>query len=101
MRVPDGATVMAEGSLVSSDVGGGERVVLSIDRGMYFGLDEVASHIWELIQSPARVEEIHASVLAEFDVTETRAIEDVDGFLGDLIDHGLARVVHVEDPGAR
>ena len=99
MRVPDGSRVVADTSHVSSDLGGGERVLLSIERGLYYGLDEVGSFIWEMIQAATTVDEIRAAVLTRFDVDEERVAVDVDRFLGELIDGGLATVMDVEDQG--
>jgi len=45
-----------------------EVVMLSPDRGAYFGLNRVGSRIWELLTQPRQVADLCDALTAEFDV---------------------------------
>jgi hypothetical protein len=92
--------VVASRSLVSSDLGEGERIILSTE-GIYFGLDGVASFIWDLIQEPVSIADVCDAVVTEFEVDAARAADDVTGFVDGLIQNDLAKVVHAETSGGR
>jgi hypothetical protein len=59
----------------------GELVLLDLQSGTYFGLNEVGSRIWELMESPVSVAEINAKLLDEFEVSDVVLAADVDAFL--------------------
>ncbi len=79
--------VSASGNL-SSELGE-EVVVLDIDRGMYYGLNPVASFIWGRLGEPTSVGELRAAVLEEFDIDESTCRADLDELLAGLLKAGL------------
>jgi hypothetical protein len=85
------STVVASKEQVSSDLAG-ETVLLSMQSAMYYGLDEVASRIWELVREPIRVSEVRDAILAEYDVEPERCEADVLAFLRELAGKGLIEV---------
>lgn len=89
-------TVVAAKGQVSSDLGG-EVAILDLERGTYYGLDEVGTRIWELVQEPTAVSEVQATVVEEYDVEPARAERDVLALLQRLVDEGLVEV-HDEAP---
>jgi len=70
----------------------GEVVMMSVERGNYYGLDEVGSRIWALIDSPKRVAEVCDILVSEFDVERATCEGDVVRFLEELADQGLVVV---------
>lgn len=54
-------------------------------------VNEVASRIWELLQSPTSIERIARTLADEFAVSPDRASEDVAEFLASLSDRGLVQ----------
>lgn len=52
---------------ISSELNG-EVVILNLSSGVYYGLNEVGTRIWELIQQPCRFNELHNVLLEEYDV---------------------------------
>jgi hypothetical protein len=74
----------------------GEVLMMHIDSGNYYGLNEVASFIWNQLGEPRSVAELCAAVQAEFDVDEQRCMADALGFLQDMIQDGLAQVLAPE-----
>jgi hypothetical protein len=71
---------------------------MHIESGNYFGLNEVASFIWNQLERPLTIAEICAAVLSEFDVDEARCETDALAFLQGMVEDDLAQVVTAE-PG--
>ena len=70
----------------------GEVVILDVDEGVYFGLADVGTLIWKLLQTPRRVSEIVDCIVSEYDVTRQVAETDVVALLTDLAERGLVDV---------
>ena len=68
---------------------GEEEVILDLASGVYYGLNNVGSRIWELIQKPTAVGQIVDVVLAEYDVDRDQCIDAVNKFLSEMAEHGL------------
>lgn len=66
----------------------GETVMMSIDRGEYYGLDAIGSEIWALLEKPRSVAEICAAMGARYEVEPEVCERDVLGFLGELVADG-------------
>ena len=62
----------------------GQTVLLRLEDGGYYALDEVGAMIWELCDGSRAVAEIVAILCAEFDAPEPTVREDVLEFIGDL-----------------
>ena len=65
------SVVMVSKKQVSADLGG-EMAILSVKRGVYYGLNEIGTKIWHLIQQPHKVCDILDAILSEFDVERER-----------------------------
>ncbi|MEN8144869.1 MAG: PqqD family protein [Gemmatimonadota bacterium] len=89
------ASVVATSDQVSADLDG-EVVILHLGGGEYFGLDEVAARVWELISSPAIVGDIEQTLLAEYDVEASECRNDLDYLLASLDDRGLIEIVDAD-----
>lgn len=67
----------------------GEAVILQLDAGMYFGLDPVATRLWQLIAQHGHLRPVLAAALDEFDV-EPRTLErDLLELVGRLAERRL------------
>jgi len=85
------SVVAAAKDQVSSDLAG-EAVILSLQTGMYYGLDQVAAHIWELLRTPTSVADIRDTILQQFDVEPEACERDVLTFLRQLAEQGLIEI---------
>ena len=47
----------------------GEKVMMSIDKGEYYGLDATGTEIWALFETPRSVAEICAAMVARYQVS--------------------------------
>lgn len=76
--------------LLEADVNG-EIVALHIDKGQCYGMNNVASRIWQLLAQPTSAEEICATLAGEYEVDPETCRADVDALLADLKAEGLIR----------
>ena len=86
----DNIPLIRNPDLVSADMDG-ETVMLSIERGEYFGLGGIGTHIWELIGQPVSVAQIIDAICQEYEVNEDRCKTDVHRFLQELLEFDLIR----------
>lgn len=69
---------------------GDEVVLLHMDSGRYYGLDEVGARFWELMtESDGSPEATISSLLAEFEVDEATLRADLQRLLLELTDANL------------
>ncbi|GIM27393.1 hypothetical protein CPJCM30710_00590 [Clostridium polyendosporum] len=59
----------------------GEKVMMNLESGQYFVLNDVGSRIWELIEAPITVNEVINKLLDEYDVDYKSCEEAVIAFL--------------------
>lgn len=68
----------------------GEAVVLSLDSSTYFGLNQVGTAIWQLVEQHGRVSEVADALARQYDVSHERARADVIDLMTQLVEKGLA-----------
>lgn len=79
---------------VHSQEVGGETVLLDLQSESYFGLDEVGTRIWQLLQVNGDMVSIFNTILNEYDVDEEKLRQDLDDLIQKLLEEGL---VSIED----
>lgn len=67
----------------------GETVLLDMQSENYFGLDEVASRIWQLICAGSTTRVIYDTLLSEYDVAAQKLEKDLHDCLKYLVTAGL------------
>lgn len=70
----------------------GEAVVLELESGRYFGLNETGTRMWLLLQEHGAVEPALHAMLAEYDVTEERLRKEMLSFVDTLSSQRLLEV---------
>lgn len=75
----------------------GEAVLLEPDDGEYFGLNDLGTQLWELLESPKRVADLQEWMLERFEVEDSIAERDLQAFLSDLLEAGLIEVRQPDD----
>jgi len=91
MTLPLSTTITRHPDMLSAEIGG-EAVMMSIENGAYFGLNPVATRIWDLIEQPKTVAELVQVITDEYEVEAAQCEADVQGFVSDMIERGLAQV---------
>ena len=76
---------------VSCDLSG-ESAILNLKAGVYYGLNEVGTRIWKLIQEPRRVGELRDAILEEYEVEPDRCEADIIALLQAFMENGLIEV---------
>lgn len=67
----------------------GESVVLNLETGMYYGLDEVGTRAWRAIEPKGALRQALDRVLQDFDAEPGTAEADLLELAAALIDKGL------------
>ena len=70
----------------------GEAVMMNIQTGKYYGLDEIGSRIWELMEQKIQVKEIIEQLQKEYDVNEQQCKTDVLNLLNELKSNQLIEI---------
>ncbi len=70
----------------------GEGVVLNLSSGVYFGLNEVGTRIWQLVDGLGTLSAVRDSLAREFEVDPDVAGRDLLDLVAQLADRGLVRV---------
>ncbi len=68
---------------------GDELVILDVNSGRYFGLNDVGALIWDLLEHDTTRGDLVDAVLASFDVGRDQAGSDIDDLITELVDRGL------------
>jgi hypothetical protein len=85
------STVVQSGAILQSEIGG-EVVALDIDKGYYYGLNQVGSRVWALMAEPASVSSICGALLEEFDVDPATCASEVLELLEEMRTKGMLEV---------
>jgi PqqD family protein of HPr-rel-A system len=88
----DDDTVVQRSSAPLAAAVDGEIVMFHPDRGAYFGLVDVGTRIWELIEEPASLGAITTRLLAEYEVDPAACRSEAEAFLSQLADAGLVEL---------
>ncbi|MBX3736134.1 MAG: lasso peptide biosynthesis PqqD family chaperone [Candidatus Didemnitutus sp.] len=85
-------SVVRSSDQVSGDLDG-KVVLLSIENGEYYNMNEVGSRIWALIEQPMTVAALVDRLLGEFEVERATCEREALAFLDQLQRDKLLRVV--------
>ena len=71
----------------------GEAVLLDLEQDMYFGLDQVATLVWQSLARDPSLRAAYAVVLGKYDVDAVLLEKDVILFVESLLNAGIARLM--------
>ena len=86
-------TVVRQGTDQLSCELDGETVLLSIQHGQYYYLNQVGSHIWTLLSTPHSAAALCAVLKEAYEVEPALCEQEVVGFLEALLTDDLLQVV--------
>lgn len=72
---------------------GDEAVLLDLKQGRYFGLNDVAARVLELLDRPRSLAELKEMIVAEYDVEPARCEADLRALATRLVELGLIETV--------
>ena len=90
-RVTEYSSIVVTKNQVSSDLGG-EAVILDLKSGVYYGLNNVGTRIWNLLQEPKTINEIKDAILEEYEVEPNCCQHELLALFQELLAVGLIEV---------
>ncbi len=69
-----------------------ESVLLNLETERYFGLDETATRMWQVVTASQDIEAAYQELLAEYDVEPELLRTNFTDLLGQLVENGLLQV---------
>lgn len=87
------STITRSEEAVSAEVDG-TAVMMSVNSGNYFGLDEIATRIWELLEAPKQFGELCNVLQEEYEVDADTCKADLTDLLIELEAENLVSVTN-------
>lgn len=86
--------IVARSDMLASQLSDQEMVMMDIDTGSYFGLENVGHAIWNHLDQPRLVSELCNHVSSEFDIKgeKSKVEQDVIQFLESMLSENLIHV---------
>jgi coenzyme PQQ synthesis protein D (PqqD) len=91
MTINDNSIIVARKNLLCCDLTEG-AVILDLDSGTYYGLDDVGAFIWSLIQEPRLFSNIASAVLDEYAVEPERCAADLVELFSEMVQRNLISI---------
>ncbi|WP_207459233.1 PqqD family peptide modification chaperone [Azospirillum sp. SYSU D00513] len=76
---------------VATDVDG-DIVMMSMERGEYYGIGGVGIRVWELLGQPTSLAEVVQTICSEYAVDEATCEKDMRSLIGEMIRNGVVTV---------
>lgn len=83
--------ILLNQELLQSEIDG-ETIMMSIDNGKYYGLNTVASRIWEIIKDEPLLSELIDKLVEEYDIEKKQCEIETQEFLFNLIENKLIKI---------
>jgi len=88
LAIMDTTLISRSTSVLTADVDG-EIVMMSVDKGRYFGLDDIGSDIWRRIEVPCSFGALVEQLAADYDADRATIAADVKAMLGLMIEQDV------------
>ena len=66
-----------------------ELIMMDIERGKYFSLNQVATRIWDLLEESKGIDELCKTLMEEYEVDLEQSSREVEEYLNEMIKLGL------------
>jgi hypothetical protein len=90
-RVADATVISRSPSVLTAEVDG-EVVMMSIERGRYFGLDDIGSDIWKRLEAPCSFADLIDRLAADYAADRATIAADVQALLGRMVEQDVVRL---------
>jgi len=74
--------------MLTSDLDG-EKVMMSIEHGEYYGLGKTGTFIWDNIENPIKINELIELITSKYNIDKDQCLKDIIPFITDLIEKEL------------
>jgi len=86
--IVDATIVSRSPSVLTAEVDG-EIVMISIEQGRYFGLNDIGSDIWKRIEPPCSFATLIEGLAADYEADRATIRTDVQNLLGHMVEHDV------------
>jgi hypothetical protein len=87
----DATMISRSPSVLTAEVDG-EVVMMSIEQGRYFGLDDIGSDIWKRLEPPCSFAELVDRLVADYEADRATIAADVRVLLGNMVKQDVVRL---------
>lgn len=91
MKLNPESTIQRNNDILTSDLDG-EKVMMSIRFGEYYGLGQTGSFIWDQLEKPVKIKDLVDLIVSKYNVTKEKCLKDTMPFLNDLVEKELVIV---------
>jgi hypothetical protein len=91
VRIADSTIISRSPSVLTAEVDG-EIVMMSIEQGQYFGLDDIGSDIWKRLDSPCAFADLVDRLAADYDADRASIAADVRTLLESMAVQDVVRL---------
>ena len=92
-QITDLSVVARMPEQVSCDLSG-EAVILNLNSGIYYGMDEIGALIWNALDEPRTLEYIRDTILSDYQIDSDTCERDIVAFLAEMQSAGLIEIHH-------
>jgi hypothetical protein len=92
LKLTDNSLLIRNSDLIAADMDG-ETVMMSINKGIYYGINGVGSRIWTLLENQISMTDIDKIICAEYAVDAPRFQADLKVFIEEMLENHLISVV--------
>jgi len=83
MKLTKQTIIQRNNDILASDIDG-EKVMMSIQQGEYYGLGKTGSFIWDNIEQPITIKDLADLITEKYEVNKEQCLQDILPFLNDL-----------------
>ncbi|HAF31144.1 MAG TPA: lasso peptide biosynthesis PqqD family chaperone [Bacteroidales bacterium] len=88
MKITVETIIQRNNDILASDLDG-EKVMMSIKKGEYYGLGKTGTFIWDNIEKPIKISDLIHMITEKYKIDETQCLNDITPFMNDLIEKEL------------
>ena len=89
--IADATVISRSPSVLTAEVDG-EVVMMSIEQGRYFGLDDIGSDVWHRIEPPCSFAALIDRLAADYDADRATIAADVQALLARMAEQDVVRL---------
>src|SRR5882724_958114 len=89
--IADGTVISRSPSVLTAEVDG-EVVMMSIEQGRYFGLDDIGSDIWKRLDTACSFAELIDRLASDYDADRATIAADVRDLLSRMAEQDVVRL---------
>jgi hypothetical protein len=86
MIITTNTIIQRNKEIIYSDMDG-ETIMMSVEHGTYYGLDETATRIWGLLDQALSLDQLCEQLCSEYAVSEVDCLKETLTFLEEMAQH--------------